>query len=529
MPSDMTADGPRFHGPGDHSSGDRGAADAGPAHGPAERDLAGMALDHPLRLRWWLAMAGAMGLMGVLAISLFFVLWYGVGMWGNNIPVTWALDIVGYDFWIGTACGSLAVSAVLLLAGMPARSALGRLADTVALLAAAAAGTYPIIHLGRPWYFYWNLPYPNTFLLWPQFRSPLYWDAIDILSFLGVGGGVWFLNLLPDLATLRDRASDRLRVMAARAAARSQPPSSDPDWKIALLRAQLYGIASLGWRGSAVHWRRWTEASRILAVLAFLVVLSLQTGAAVMFAGTVEPGWHDTLEPASFVVVALLSGVAALALVATVVRAAFGLEALITARHLELLAMLLLGLGIAHIYCSVFEALGTLTGGDSYDRGVLMRRIGGSHAWAFWSLVLLGLAAVQAFWLPVLRRSALAIGAIGFLVIVAMWSEHFMIIVGTLQHDFLPSAAQEYTMNIWGLATFAGSLSLLLTLLLLSLRYLPVLSILDVRRVETTWQAAGLPARPDPASRRRDSPGSPGGPRTAGPLPGAIPAGPSHV
>jgi len=344
-----------------------------------------------------------------------------------------------------------------------------------------------------------------------------------------VGGGVWFLHLLPDLATLRDRASDRLRVMAARAAARSQPPSSDPDWKIALLRAQLYGIASLGWRGSAVHWRRWTEASRILAVLAFLVVLSLQTGAAVMFAGTVEPGWHDTLEPASFVVVALLSGVAALALVATVVRAAFGLEALITARHLELLAMLLLGLGIAHIYCSVFEALGTLTGGDSYDRGVLMRRIGGSHAWAFWSLVLLGLAAVQAFWLPVLRRSALAIGAIGFLVIVAMWSEHFMIIVGTLQHDFLPSAAQEYTMNIWGLATFAGSLSLLLTLLLLSLRYLPVLSILDVRRVETTWQAAGLPARPDPVSRRRDGPGSPGGPRTAGSLPGAIPAGPSHV
>ena len=522
MPSDMTADGPRFH---------SGAHDASPltAQGPGGRDLAGMALDHALGLRWWLAMAGAMGLMGVLAIVLFFVLWYGVGMWGNNVPITWALDIVGYDFWIGTSCGSIAVSSVLLLAGMPARSALSRLADTVAILSAVGAGTYPIIHLGRPWYFYWNLPYPNTFLLWPQFRSPLYWDAIDILSFLGVAGGVWFLNLLPDLATLRDRASERLRGMAARAAARGQPAASDPDWKMALLRAQLYGIASLGWRGSAVHWRRWTEASRILAVLALLVVLSLQTGAAVMFAGTVEPGWHDTLEPVSFVVVALLSGAAALALTATVVRAAFGLEALITRRHLELLALMLLGLGLAHIYCSAFEALGTLTGGDSFDREVLMRRLGGSHAWSFWALVLLGFVSVQAFWLPALRRSALAIGAVGFLVLLAMWSEHFMIIVTTLQHDFLPSSAQEYTMNIWELATFAGSFGLLLTLLLLSLRYLPALSILDVRRVETTWQTAGDSARPDATPQRRGGPGSPGGARPGGALSGVAPASPGHV
>ncbi len=527
MPSDMTADGPRFHGPSFRSEGasqppggdPRGASAETHAATSAGSDLAGIVFDHPLRLRWWLAMAGAMGLLGVLAIALFFVLWYGVGMWGNNIPVTWALDIVGYDFWIGTACGCLALSAVLLLAGLPARSALGRLADTMAVLSAVAAGTYPIIHLGRPWYFYWNLPYPNTFLLWPQFRSPLYWDAIDILSFLGVAGGVWFLNVLPDLATLRDRATDRLRVMAARAAARGQEPDSDRAWKMALLRAQLYGIASLGWRGSATHWRRWTEASRILAVLAVLVVLSLQTGAAVMFAGTVEPGWHDTLEPVSFVVVALLSGAAAVALVAMIVRAAFGLEALITARHLELLSFLLLGLGLVHVYCSAFEALGSLTG-DSFDREVLARRIGGSHAWSFWALIVLGLASVQLFWVPALRRSALALGAIGGLVVVAMWSEHFMIIVTTLQHDFLPSAAQEYTMNIWGVATFAGSLGLLLALLLLSLRYLPVLSILDVRRAESTWQAAAAPARPGPAPRRRDG----------GALPaGAAPAGPNHV
>ncbi|MGI4976436.1 MAG: NrfD/PsrC family molybdoenzyme membrane anchor subunit [Janthinobacterium lividum] len=517
MPSDMTADGPRFH--GSRSGGDgQGTPEAHAAiHGG--QDLAGIVFDHPLRLRWWLAMAGAMGLMGVLAIVLFYVLWFGVGMWGNNIPVTWALDIVGYDFWIGIACGSLALSAVLLLAGLPARSALGRLADTVAVLAAAAAGTYPIIHLGRPWYFYWNLPYPNTFLLWPQFRSPLYWDAIDILSFLGVAGGVWFLNVMPDLALLRDRATDRLRVMAARAAARGEEPDSDRGWKMALLRAQLYGIASLGWRGSATHWRRWSEASRILAVLSILVVLSLQTGAAVMFAGSLEPGWHDTLEPVSFVVVALLSGVGVVSMVAMVVRAAFGLEALITARHLELLAWAMLALGLVHIYCSAFEALGALNG-DSFDRQALVRRVAGSHAWSFWSLVVLGLASVQLFWIPALRRSALVLAVVGGLVAVAMWSEHFMIIVTTLQHDFLPSVAQEYTMNIWGLATFAGSLGLLLTLLLLSLRYLPVLSILDVRRAETVWHAAAPSARPDPVVRRRDG----------GSLPaGAAPAGPNHV
>ena len=520
MPSDITADGPRFHG------SERGVQDApNPAPGVANGDLAGIALDHPLRLRWWVAMAGAAGLLGVLVAALCFIFWYGPGVWGNNIPVTWALDIVGYDFWIGTACGSLAVSAVLLLAGMPARSALSRLADTTALLAACAAAVYPIIHLGRPWFFYWNLPYPNTFLLWPQLRSPLYWDAIDILSYLGIAVGVYFLNLLPDLATMRDRCSDRLRLMAARAAARNQPPSSDPGWKMALVRAQLYGIASLGWRGSAVHWRRWTEASRILAVLSILVVLSLQTGASVMFAGSLEPGWHDTLEPAAFVVVALLSGVAALTLVAMVARAAFGLEALMTSRHLELLALMLLGLGLVHIYCNLISALNTFAGGDSFGSQALARSVTGSHSWSFWSLVILGLASVQLFWLPALRRSALALAVISGLVCVAMWSEHFMIIVGTLQQDFLPSVAQEYSISAWGLATFAGSLGLLLTLLLLAVRYLPVLSALDVRRVATTWQTDAPDPQPGARPRRRGDPVPAAGPLSAG----VVPAGPNHV
>ncbi len=477
MASDITLDGPRFHG-----TDPRAPELPHAGHGPAGEDLAGMALDHPLRLRWWLAMAAAMGLLGVLTIALGFVLWYGVGMWGNNIPVTWALDIVGYDFWIGIACGALLISAVLLLTGAASRSVLSRTCDTIAVLAAAAAGTYPIVHLGRPWYFYWNLPYPNTFLLWPQFRSPLFWDAIDILSFLGISLSVFYVGLLPDLATMRDRATERVRLISNRAAARNREPRETPEWRSSLLRAQLYGIASLGWRGSGLHWRRWAEVYRILAVAAILVVASLQTGAAVMFAGAAEPGWHDTLMPVSFLAVAALSGVATVTVVLTAIRAAFGLDSLITRQHLEVLGLLLLGLALLNVYCNAQEAMTTLLGGDSYDRAVLARRIGGPHAWAFWTLVIGGLVSAQALWVPALRRSPLALGVIGLLVCIGMWADHFMIIVVTLQHDYLPPMDWAYSINIWGLATFAGSLGLLLVLLLLALRYLPVLSILEVRQ-----------------------------------------------
>ncbi len=438
-------------------------------------EVSGIAFGHPLRLRWWLAFAAAMGLLGVLVFSIGFILFEGVGLWGNNVPVTWALDIVSYDWWIGIASGGLLISAVLMLFGTEWRGALNRLTETGALIAAAAAACYPIIHLGRPWFFYWNLPYPNTFLLWPQFRSPLYWDAVDIVSYLLVALTFWTIGLLPDLATLRDRAVERWRETGQ-----------------GRRRAYLYGIFALGWRGSAYHWHRWLQAYRIVAVAGVLLVFSLQTGAAVMFAGSVEPGWHDPLLPFAFVAAAVFSGVAFMAAAAVVIRWMFRLDGLITDAHLQVMALLLLVLGLVNLYCYAAELFSTLLGDDPFETAVLGRRLVGDHAWAFWDILLLALLPVHVFWFRAARRSGLAIALVGTAVSSGIFGDHFMVIVTTLQHDFLPSSAHPFTSDAWGIATFLGSAGLFFTLALLALRYLPVVSIVEVRRLSLLRAEAGV-------------------------------------
>ena len=418
-------------------------------------------------LPWWLALLAALGLIGMLVVSLGWLLYEGVGIWGNNVPVAWALDIAGYDWWIGIATGALGISVMLRLGGQSWRGAVGRISETVAVLAALAAAIYPIIHLGRPWFFYWNLPYPNTLLLWPQFRSPLYWDAVDILSYLTVSLSFWYVGMLPDLASLRDRAADRLR--------------DGTGSRFALRVAQLYGIASLGWRGTASHWLRWSQALRAIGLLGLIVVVSLQTGAAVMFAGSLEPGWHDTMLPVAFMVDALFSGVAATAVVIVVLRYAFSLASLVTEAHLDRLAQLLLALGLADLYCRAAEQFGTLVSGDSFELFSLGQRLHGPHAWAFWTMLGCTIVPVQLFWLRGARLSPPLLLIIAALVCIGSWADHFAVIVGTLQHDFLPSSDQPYRIALWGLATFLGSCGLFLFLLLLGLRLLPVLSLVETR------------------------------------------------
>ena len=437
----------------------------------AGRDVTEVAFGHEGGMRWWYAFAVSLVLIAVLVVCLFYVLYEGVGVWGNNIPVTWALDIVGYDWWIGVACGGLMVSALLLLLGAKWRGAVNRITETMALIAAAAAGLYPIIHLGRPWFFFWNLPYPNTMLLWPQFRSPLFWDAIDIISFLGVCLSFWFVGLLPDLATMRDRAIDRVT--------RDQ---NKPGGWTRLLKAQLYGIAALGWRGSVGQWQRWWHTYNTLAVCGIVVVLALQTGAAVMFAGTVEPGWHDTMEPVIFLVAALFGGVGVVAALLVTLRIVFPLAHLIVQRHLELLSTLLLGLGMAMIYCYGMEFATTALTGSSFDKAVAARRFVGDHAWAAWAVIGCALLPVQLFWLGPVRRSPISLLVIGLLVAFGTWADHFTVIVVTLQHDFLPSMAHPFAMDLIGVGTFLGTIGLFLFLVLLAVRYVPVISIVGVRR-----------------------------------------------
>ncbi|GJD33957.1 quinol:electron acceptor oxidoreductase subunit ActD [Methylobacterium aerolatum] len=454
--------------------------DAEPAIRPGEtlrsigERVGEIALVHPSGKRWWIAFAGAGLLVGLFALTLGYLLYEGVGIWGNNNAVVWALDIASYDWWIGVACGSLLVSGILLLLEAEWRGAVNRIAETVALLATAAAGLYPIIHLGRPWFFYWNLPYPNTFDLWPQFRSPLLWDAIDIVSFLVVAVSLWYIGLLPDIAALRDRAH---------AEATRQAEEVAPTRTKARLRAQTYGVLASGWRGSAAHWQIWGQAYRIVALLGVLLVVSVQTGASVMLAGSVMPGWHGTLMPVSFLIHAVLSGVGVTAAILVLVRGVYRLDAVITGRHLDALARLLLCLGCASAYCYAAEIFDTLLAGDAAGRAVLLRRMAGGHALAFWVAVLGLVLPPQLFWSARLRRSPPALAAAGILVAAGAYADHVMILVVTLTQDFLPSSRLPYGVDIWGIATFVGSLGLFLALVLLFIRYLPSVSITQVRRL----------------------------------------------
>ncbi|WP_336486597.1 quinol:electron acceptor oxidoreductase subunit ActD [Methylobacterium nigriterrae] len=458
------------------------------------RAVTAIPLRHPMNRRWWIAFAGALSLLVLFAAAIGWLLINGVGIWGNNNAVVWALDIASYDWWIGIASGSLLVSAALLLIGAEWRSAVNRVAETSALLCTVAAGLYPILHLGRPWFFYWNLPYPNTLALWPQFRSPLVWDAVDIVSFLVVCVSFWYIGLLPDLAALRDRAYE---------AALALETERGRGRRLALLKAQLYGILAAGWRGSAAHWQLWAQAYRTIGLLGLLLVVSLQTGASVMLAGSVMPGWHDTIMPVTFLVNAVLSGVGLTAALTVLIRSVYGLGALITARHLAILARLLLCLGLASLYCYAAEFFSTALHGDAYERAALVRRVTGAHAWAFWAIVACLLLPVQVFWLAAARRSPLIIAGVGILTAVGAYADHFMVLVVTLQQDFLPSSRLPYAVSLWGVATFVGSIGLFLTLFLLALRYLPLVSITETRRLALA-RASG--AAESPADRHAAAP-----------------------
>jgi len=262
--------------------------------------------------------------------------------------------------------------------------------------------------------------------------------------------------MIPDLGTLRDRAKG-------------------------LLRRRLYGIAALGWRGSAVHWSRWLQTYRILALLGLLQAIALQCGAAVMYAGTVEPGWHDTLLPAFFIVNATFSGAGAVAVVVAVVRYLYPVHSLITRRHLDVLGRIILAAGLLSTYCYCTDFFFTALGGDDYDRSLMMRRWTGLYAASFWLIVAASLLPIHLLWFRAMRRSALVLFIIGMLVMAGMWGDHFMVLITTQHRDYLPSSQHFYTTSFWAVTTWIGTVGLFGMLLLLVLRYLPVASIVESR------------------------------------------------
>jgi Ni/Fe-hydrogenase subunit HybB-like protein len=405
---------------------------------------------------WYFGFAIAFALLMLLTYAVTYLLVVGVGIWGINIPVGWGFAIVNFVWWIGIGHAGTLISAILLLLRQKWRTSINRFAEAMTLFAVACAGMFPLLHMGRPWLFYWMMPYPNTMYLWPQFRSPLVWDVFAVSTYATVSLMFWFVGLIPDLATLRDRAKNR----AAKV---------------------IYGILAMGWRGSAVHWHRYETASLLLAGLATPLVVSVHTVVSFDFAAALVPGWHTTIFPPYFVAGAIYSGFAMVMTLSIPIRKFYGLEDFITMRHLENMAKVMLATGLIVAYGYMMETFGAFYSGNQYDKFMVLNRWFGPYAFFYWMLILCNIAIPQMMWFKKVRTNVGVLFVISLVVNIGMWLERFIIVVTSLHRDFLPSSWGMYYPTKWDWATYTGTIGLFLTLLFLFLRYLPVISISEMR------------------------------------------------
>jgi molybdopterin-containing oxidoreductase family membrane subunit len=420
--------------------------------------LAALVLRRPLHRGWLLAEAVAAALLAVLFVAATYVFARGVGVWGVNVPVAWGFAIVNFVWWIGIGHAGTLISAFLLLMRQRWRTSINRLAEAMTIFAVCCAGIMPLLHLGRPWFFYWLLPYPNTMGLWPQWRSPLVWDVFAVSTYLLVSLVFWYLGLVPDLATLRDRARGRFAQVA-------------------------YGVLSLGWRGDARHWARYESAYLLLAGLAAPLVISVHSIVSLDFAMEIVPGWHSTIFPPYFVAGAVFSGFAMVLTLVVPARKVYGLEAYITPRHLDAMAKLMLATGLLVAYGYMSELFMAWLSHDPYNRAVALHRLAGPYAWVFWAVMGCNVVVPQALWLKRVRTSPLALFGVGLVANVGMWLERFMIVVTSLAQGYMPSSWRLFAGTGWDYAVLAGSVGLFFFLFFLFLRLLPMISIYELREL----------------------------------------------
>jgi len=380
----------------------------------------------------------------------------GIGIWGVNAPVGWGFAIVNFVWWIGIGHAGTLISAILLLLRQEWRTSINRFAEAMTLFAVAQAGLYPLLHLGRPWLAFWLLPYPNTMALWPQWRSPLVWDVFAVSTYGSVSLLFWFVGLIPDLATLRDRAKRK-------------------GFQI------FYGMLAMGWRGSALHWYRYETAYLLLAGLATPLVISVHTVVSFDFTIGIIPGWHSTIFPPYFVAGAIYAGFAMVLLLAIPLRRVYGLEDFITMRHLQNMAKILLATGLIVGYGYVIEAFMAWYSANPYEGYMIANRMRGPYAPIYWALMLCNIVAPQFLWFKRVRSSPPLLFGIAVVVSIGMWLERFVIVVTSLHRDFIPSSWGMYFPTIWDWATFAGTIGLFLALLFLFIRFLPMISIFEMR------------------------------------------------
>jgi molybdopterin-containing oxidoreductase family membrane subunit len=418
--------------------------------------IASIVLTHKTPIGWFLGFAAAFAVMNLFLIATAWLLIKGTGIWGVNIPVAWGFAIINFVWWIGIGHAGTLISAILLLLRQSWRNSINRFAEAMTIFAVACAGVFPLIHVGRPWLAYWLLPYPNTMELWPQFRSPLVWDVFAVSTYATISLLFWYVGLLPDLATLRDRARNRTAQV-------------------------VYGIFALGWRGSAVHWQRYETASLLLAGLATPLVLSVHTVVSFDFAVSVLPGWHATIFPPYFVAGAIYSGFAMVMTLAIPLRQFYGLQDFITMRHLQNMAKVMLATGLIVAYGYMMEAFFAWYSANAYEQYMIFNRMTGPYWYMYWALLLTNVAIPQMLWLKRVRMNVPLLFVIALVVNVGMWLERFVIVVTSLHRDFLPSSWGMYYPTVWDWATYIGTIGLFFTLLFLFVRVLPMISIFEVR------------------------------------------------
>jgi len=445
---------------GSHNTG--GVTDPDPIIGPGHTfetvtdKISAIVLTRPVTPGWVFGLLISFGALMLLNLVITLLMIKGVGIWGIRIPTAWGFAIVNFVWWIGIGHAGTLISAILLLLHQRWRTSINRFAEAMTLFAVMCAGMFPLLHMGRPWLFFYLMPYPNPMWTWPQFRSPLVWDVFAVSTYLTVSLLFWFVGLIPDLATLRDRAKNKAAKI-------------------------IYGALAMGWRGSAMHWFRYETASLLLAGLATPLVVSVHTVVSFDFTIGIIPGWHTTIFPPYFVAGAIYSGFAMVLTLAIPIRKFYHLEDLVTIRHLDIMAKVMLGTGLIVAYGYLIEAFLAFYSGDQYEIYMMTNRFKGPYAPLYWMLISCNIIIPQLLWSRKVRRNVGLLFVLSLVVNTGMWLERFVIIVISLSRDFIPSSWGMYYPTKWDWATYIGTFGLFFTLFFLFIRVLPMISIVEVR------------------------------------------------
>ncbi len=405
---------------------------------------------------WWFAFLFAASFTGILGIAVGILFWFGVGVWGNNSPTYWAWDITNFVWWIGIGHAGTLISAVLFLFRQKWRTAINRFAEAMTIFAVMCAGMYPGLHVGRAWYAYYMFPIPNQMSLWPNFKSPLMWDIFAVSTYFTVSLLFWYVGLIPDFATLRDRAKTAIR-------------------------RKVYAFFALGWLGSNRHWQNYERAYLILAAFSTPLVLSVHSVVSFDFATSVIPGWHTTIFPPYFVAGAVFSGFAMVMTLMLITRAVYGVKSVVTMKHLELMNKIMLTTGSLVGYAYGMEFFIAWYSGNDYEMFTFTNRATGPYWWAYWTMISCNVITPQIFWFKKMRTSIPVMFVASILINIGMWFERFVIIVTSLHRDFIPSSWGYFRPTIIDVFTYMGTLGFFFTAFLLFIRWIPMIAIAEVK------------------------------------------------